>query len=200
MKLIFMRHGFLEGKFGDYTKLKFKDFEDLLLRNIEPAINKERTKIKLQKKLDERRLEFDAMITSAQNRGIETGRIVSELTKIELSKKTELLNETSFETGVIEPSDTKNYGGLRRKVLTQMFNSNHTENFEGMKKRFMNFLEETKNVSDYKDKTILCITHGWFMRIIELYKEKENLEITLSELLEVKPTDFLDTIEINMVA
>ncbi len=192
-KIIFMRHGYLEDKYKDYSKLDFDEFENLLTKKVNPKINKEKTKsfLKYKKCLSD----VNFVICSNQNRGIETAQIVNEITHINFESSS-LLNEVNFIKGIINQEDIVDFNNLRTKILTQFYNSCYSENFEAVKIRFLDFLNYVKGL-DYD--TILCITHGWFMRLIYIYSIKSALkDVSLKDLLEAKVTDFLDTIEISI--
>ncbi|MBU1854297.1 MAG: phosphoglycerate mutase family protein [Nanoarchaeota archaeon] len=136
------------------------------------------------------------IISSQENRSIQTAKIIQELNPVHHIISSNL-NEIKFRRGIIEKEDIEqeDFHYLRKKILTSIYNSNFSEKFYDVKNRFLKFLEFTKTI---EHDNILCVTHGWFMRIIELYKEKGSLEnINLNELLEVRPAKFLDTIEIH---
>lgn len=192
-KLIFMRHGYLEGKYKDYSKLKFVEFEKLLTKKVNPKIDKERTKEVLKAKI----FLFDVNFTvcSEESRGIETAQLVKEITGINF-ETSPLLNEVSFTKSIIDNKDIVDFNCLRKKILTQFYYSNYSEKFEDVKKRFLYFLDYAKKLN-YN--ATLCITHGWFMRLIYIYSVKNSLEnVSLKELLEAKVPDFLDTIEVEI--
>lgn len=194
-KLLFMRHGFLEGKFADYTSLNFNDFEELLLKKATPPLDREKTRKKIY--LKEYLSNVEAIICSTESRSIETAQIVSEIFG-KSYQQNHLLNELIFMQGVIaqEDIDKHDFGMLRKKILTQFFNSKCTEEFQLACQRFIDFLNYA---SKQEQKTLLCITHGWFMRLIYIYSKKRSLDnISLSELLEIPAPDFLDIIEIQI--
>jgi len=192
-RLIFMRHGYLESNYKDYSKLKFIEFENLLTKKVNPKIDKERNKAVLKVKTFLSDVNY--IICSKESRGIETAQLVKEITGItfEISP---LLNEVSFTKGIIDNKDIVDFDYLRKKILTQFYNSYYSEKFEDTKKRFLYFLDYVKELN-YG--TILCITHGWFMRLIYIYSVRNSLEnISLKELLKAKVPDFLDSVEVEI--
>ena len=193
-RLIFMRHGYLEDKYKDYSKLSFNEFEELLLKKVSPEIDREKTKNCLCKKALLH--DFNFILCSTEKRGIETAKIIKEITGISF-EISNLLDEVNFSKGVINNEDIKDFNILRKRILTQLYYSKYSEGFEEVKKRFLELLDYTKSLNyDF----ILCITHGWFMRLIYLYSQKNNLEqISLKDLLDAKITNFLDSIEINIL-
>lgn len=191
--LIFMRHGYLEDKYKDYSKLGFEEFENLLTKKVSPKIDAERNKAALINKKFLSNVNF--IICSDESRAIETARIIKEITGINF-KISSLLNEVSFSEGIINNEDIVDFNNLRKKILTQLYNSNNSEKFEDVKRRFFDFLDYVKGLN-YD--IILCITHGWFMRLIYIYSVDNSLEqVSLKELLEVRVPDFLDIIEVKI--
>lgn len=185
-----MRHGYPKGRYKNYFDLEFVDFEGLLLGKIVPGIDVEKTK----EVLASRKLDFDFIICSAQRRGVETAQIVSDITGSGLEILS-LLNEVSFTKGVICENDISDIGKLRKKILTQFYNSNYSETFFDAVKRLKLFIDYVKGL-EYDN--ILCVTHGWFMRLIYLYSVGKLEDVSLKELLEANVPDFLDTIEIEI--
>ena len=114
-KIIFMRHGYLEGKYKDYSKLDFDEFENLLTKKVNPKINKEKTKsfLKYKKCLSD----VNFVICSNQNRGIETAQIVNEITGINFESSS-LLNEVYFIKGIINQEDIVDFNNLEQ-ILQQ---------------------------------------------------------------------------------
>ena len=186
-----MRHGFLKDKYSDYSKLGFEDLENLLTNKVFPHIDKEKTKAVLTKKPFINDVGF--VISSDESRAIETADIVKELINIDYIESN-LLNEIGFEEGIISKEDVNlhDFNHIRRRVLTQFFNSLYSEKFEDVVSRFLDFIDYLKTLN-YN--TILCITHGWFMRLIYIYSVRGSLDdISLKDLLEAKIPGFLDTI------
>ena len=190
-KVIFMRHGFLKDKYSDYSKLGFKDLENLLTKKVFPHLDKEKTRLVLTKKPFINDVDF--VISSDESRAIETADIVKELINIDYIESN-LLNEIGFDEGIISKKDVNlhDFNHIRRRVLTQFFNSLYSEKFEDVVSRFLDFIDYLKTLN-YN--TILCITHGWFMRLIYIYSVRGSLDdISLKDLLEAKIPGFLDTI------
>jgi len=192
-RLIFMRHGYLEDNYKDYSNLKFVEFENLLTKKANPKIDKERTNAVLKVKTFLSDVNF--IICSGESRGIETAQLVKEITGVNFETSS-LLNEVDFTKGIINNKDIVDFNYLRKKILTRFYNSDYSENFDDAKKRFLDFLVYVKELN-YN--TVLCITHGWFMRLIYIYSVKNSLEnVSLKELLEAKVPDFLDTVEVEI--
>ena len=192
-KILFIRHGYLEGKYADYSQLNFNDFENLLLKKVTPHVNKKLTKKKLMKK----KLLVDFIFCSSESRAIETAQIIKEISGSDFEISS-LLDEIFFLKGIIEEKDITNFSDLRRIILTNLFNSNYSEDFNAVKKRVLLFLDYVKELPHT---TILCVTHGWFMRLIYIYSVKNSLEkVSLKELLDARVPDFLDVIEVNFGA
>tara|TARA_Y100000310_G_scaffold322901_1_gene382574 strand:+ start:146 stop:733 length:588 start_codon:yes stop_codon:yes gene_type:complete len=187
-RLIVMRHGFLQSKYGDYTKLCFKDYEDLLLKKVSPKVDTQFTKNKLQDKGFLKNVNL--VFCSEQSRGIETAKILSDLYGFSF-QKTSLLNEVDFKEGVISLGDEKDYGFLRKKILSSIYFSN---DFELIKRRVLEFIEIVRKLDEEK---VLAVSHGWLMRFFYIYSLRGNLDsFSLNDLLLAKAAGFLDSFEI----
>ncbi len=192
-RLIFMRHGFLAGKYSNYANLSFEDFEELLLKEVSPHIDKNKSLGKLNK------LSFiyevDLICCSSNTkRSKDTAVLVKQLKNVEIIQ-TPLLNEISFVKGVISRKDTVNFFSLREKILTSIYNSEYAESLENIKRRLYEFFRMVRNL---EADTILCITHAWLMRFISLYKQKKLDNLSLEDLLNVKPANFLEEIVVEI--
>ncbi|MBS3116839.1 histidine phosphatase family protein [Candidatus Woesearchaeota archaeon] len=193
-KLLFMRHGLLEKNYQDYSILGFKDLENLLTKKVISKIDREKTKHFLLKK--DLIKEVNLIISSTELRAMETGEMVKSLISAE-SETSSDLNEIIFYEGIISKEDVEkhDFDYLRREILTKFFNSVSSEDFNSAQRRFLHFLDSVKKL-EYEN--ILCITHGWFMRLISIYKMKKTLnDISLQDLLDAPVPSFLEIIEIN---
>ena len=192
-KLIFMRHGYLEGNYKDYSKLGFIEFENLLTKKVNPKLDQEKTKAVL--KVKPFLSDIDFIVCSGESTGIETAQLVKEITGLNFETSS-LLNEISFTKGIIDNQDIIDFNYLRKKILTRFYHSDHSEDFDEVQKRFLNFLAY---IQQFNYDLVLCITHGWFMRLVYIYSVKKSLEkVSLQELLEAKVPDFLDTIDLEI--
>ena len=191
-QIIFMRHGFLEGKYQDYSKLSFEELQDLLTKKALPNIDNKKTNLVLKEKNIQN---IDIIFCSEEPRAIDTAKIASKILKAKY-EKTQLLDEINFQKRIINKEDVElGFNHIRKKVITQFFHSNYSEKFEDIKRRFLNILEEIKK-SNYNK--VLCITHGWFMRLIYVYSAKKSLEnISLDDLLNSHVPNFLESITID---
>ena len=83
---------------------------------------------------------------------------------------------------------------IRLVVLTNWYNGIYCEKWSDSILRFNKLIILLKKSPE---KRIICVTHGWFMRLISLYKLKRNLgEISLGDLLLVKSKKNLESIKL----
>ena len=194
MEIYFMRHGPLQSRFSDYSKLSYEDFNDLLLKKKAPNIDMEKTKGIVAK------LKFlpscKKIFCSTQNRAIQTAEIVHEFVTADIIK-TSLLDEVNFLEGIITKEDTnKGMENIRRVVLTNWYKSKYSEKFKESIARLQQFLD-TVNPEKYGN--IVCVTHAWFMRVIQIYAEDRTLNnISLQRVLTIKPAENGGVIKINL--
>jgi hypothetical protein len=194
-EILFIRHGLLEGKFVDYTMLNFDDIEALLVKSVCPNIDATITKKKLRNVVFLKN--YEVVISSTQNRSIQTANIIAQLYLKSPLLKTDLLNEVDFFKGIIAKKDV--LGGMdniRLTVLTNWYEGLHCEKFTDSVLRFRLLMKFLKSLPQKK---IICVTHGWYMRIISLYQLKSNLnKVSLNDLLSVKPAKNFDLIKLRI--
>lgn len=194
-KIIFIRHGSPKGKFKNYSKLSFEYLNNLLIGSVSPNLDFENNIEKIKNLPFIKDTEF--IFYSGEIRAKETAELISELAKVE-SEENNLLREIEFFNGIIERDDVNkhDFNHVRSKVITQFFNSCFSENFEHVKKRFIDFLEFLRA---RKEQTIICVTHGWFMRLIYVYSLKGHLnDVSLEDLLNARIHGFLEYIEVSI--
>ncbi len=105
--------------------------------------------------------------------------------------KQKLLNEVKLDRSVITREEYKGLNSLeeRRPVILGRWYSkmNISETFDGSLSRVK---EIEQFLLDRPETKILLITHGWFLRLLDLYfRQNKRDNISLKELLAVKPLE-----------
>lgn len=106
----------------------------------------------------------------------------------------ESLKEVAFDRDIISRKDYKSIPDSRPHILKQwVTNQNKAESFEASMarvRRIESFLEMRP------ERSIIFITHGWFLRLLQIYFVQGKREgITLSDLLGVEPVELGHCIE-----
>ncbi len=196
MKTIyFIRHGILEGKYQNYSKLNSQEFKSLLLKEIEPNIDEKETEKVLHQLSFIRKCR--KIFCSTQKRSIQTAQIISKLCNNIQFTQIDLMNEVEFDESILSQEEAeKGLDFIRMIILSRWFEGKNKETFQDSIERFNKFLKIAKET---KEEEIVVVTHGWFMRIIQLSaKGKELNKISFEELLEEKAPPFLDVVKIQI--
>jgi len=197
MKITFLRHGPLLPPYDDYNKLSLDQLNDLALQNIDPSINKTivRKRISSNVLLNEA---FDIAYISPSVRTVETARIINQHTEI---KNTEILDE--LKEIVFTPKnlvDKKRYkqSGLqavREGLFEALENGSNTENLQDIVTRISRL--ENKIISTTHS-SVLIITHGFLLRILQLYFKQPKKIINAKSLNEAVNYDYVSGFSVSI--
>lgn len=139
----------------------------------------------------------ELICNSPARRAEETTEKLRENLKIVSVKRLEVLREVKFDEDIISRHEYVSIKDSREIILTRWFkNKNKSERFEksiARARRIELFLRNRP------EKTIILVTHGLFLRLLELYFVQGKRErITLSDLLSVKPIKLGQFVEVTL--
>jgi broad specificity phosphatase PhoE len=91
-----------------------------------------------------------------------------------------------FAKDIIHKHEFKSLEQIRPVILKRWYhNRNEAESFEDS---FARVKEIELFLSERQEKTIILVTHGWFLRLLEVYfVQVKHTDITLKDILETKP-------------
>jgi broad specificity phosphatase PhoE len=97
----------------------------------------------------------------------------------------ELLREVRFDRDVILRQEYTSLAENRKDILERWYDGRNK------KETVENSLERVRKIesflSERREKTIILITHGWFLRLLDLYFVQGNHTPTLDDLLNASP-------------
>lgn len=197
LSLYFIRHGRLLLPYKDHNEMPFETLADLAIEKLNPALNTRANKklfSKIAKIIPFK--DIARIYTSPSERCRDSAKLIS---KIILKQNKRILpitvirnlREVEFDLRKIYSKKTYHPGkiqDLNKTVLRAMLNGNHAESIAKTYQRADSIF---KSVARFQknDKKILFITHGFFMRVLELYIKKhgaKNIKITPQDLLKTK--------------
>jgi broad specificity phosphatase PhoE len=134
---------------------------------------------------------------SPARRAVDTAEMLKGYLNVEKVIMLDFLHEVKFDKTIIQEHEFTSLKDSRLPILTRWFNNqNEVESFEDSLKRVKQIELFLQN---RREKNILLITHGWFLRLLDIYfiqgKEKN---ITLSDLLDVKPMALGQSVTTNI--
>lgn len=130
---------------------------------------------------------IELICCSPARRAKETAEKLQEYLNVRPVVKKEFLREVKFDKDIIRRHEYKSLKDSRRYILTRWFkNENKSESFQKSMARVRRIEEFLKK---RQEKTIIFVTHGWLLRLLELYfvQGKREEDITLFDLLDVEP-------------
>jgi broad specificity phosphatase PhoE len=174
----FLRHG--KTPF-DYENSEYDDFMDMLCNGQDTPLLKQDHRINFKTLPD--RVEFVAY--SPAKRAVQTAEVLRDKLGVMPTEELEFLREVRFDKKIILRHEYKNLAGSRKDILKRWYDgSNKAETFEDSLARVRKieaFLRERQ------EKTIILVTHGWFLRLLENYFVQGNHTPTFDDLLKAKP-------------
>ncbi|MBV6505195.1 MAG: hypothetical protein ILNGONEN_00753 [Syntrophorhabdaceae bacterium] len=123
---------------------------------------------------------------SPTRRAEETTEKLQEHLNVGLVEKMELLREVKFDKDIIRRNEYKSLKNNRRDILTRWFkNENKSESFQESMARVSRI---EKFLQNRQEESIILVTHGWILRLLEIYfVHGKREDITLFDLLNVEP-------------
>ena len=178
----FMRHG--KPKF-DYENCTYDDFIAMLVGGINPCLSKNHN-------IDFTALprEIERIYYSPMCRSFETAKLIRDFLELgnDDVKELELLHEVKFDHNIIRREEFGTLENNRRIILKRWYrNQNGSESFNHSFRRVIE-LDDMLSNNELGEGKILHVTHGWFLRLIDLYfREGKKSGITQEDLLSVEP-------------
>ena len=117
---------------------------------------------------------------------------------VKLMEEMQSLHEVEFDQDIIHKHEFESLEQIRPEILKRWrHNRNKVESFQDS-------LERVKEIelflSERQEKTIILVTHGWFLRLLEIYfVQGKHTNIQLEDILEVKPVPLGHSIEATVV-
>ena len=123
---------------------------------------------------------------SPTTRAIETAEVLRKKLDVKQMEELEFLHEVKFDRDIILPQEYTSLAENRKDILERWYsNRNTAEVFEYSLARVRTI---ESFLSERWEKTIILITHGWFLRLLELYfVQGKHTDITIEDVLKVKP-------------
>jgi broad specificity phosphatase PhoE len=173
----FLRHG--KTPF-DYENSSYDDF-------IEMLCNGHRTPLAKDPGIDFKSLpkRVDFVGYSPLTRAVKTAKVLRNKLGVKLMEEMQSLHEVEFDRDIILEHEFESLEQIRPVILERWrHNRNKAETFEDSLARVK---EIESFLSERQEKTIILVTHGWFLRLLENYFVQGNHTPTIDDLLKAKP-------------
>lgn len=201
--VVFRRHSRLGAPYNDYTKLSFDQYRDLGLCRVDPDIDKQSLQLIAEKSVLEELRGIDLIVCSPMKRAQQTSTLIRSLYPNTMGiRKSDTLKEIFFDLAFLLPRTSYAQGELasiREVLFRKLINTEHgveplTDLFQRIRA-----LENMLIHSQYE--RILCITHGFYMRILHLYYLEHILhpeDVSVEKLRNVYNYDYLEGFTISL--
>lgn len=174
----FLRHG--KTRF-DYENSKYDDFIQMLC-------NPDKSLLAEDPGIDFKSLpkQADFIGCSPTRRAIQTGEFLRHKLDIKQVKKLGILREVRFDVDLFQGHEYVPLPTSRKYILERWYYGlNKAETFEDS---FARVREIESYLKKRQEKTIILVTHGWFLRLLEIYfVQGKHTNITYDDLLEASP-------------
>ena len=186
----FLRHG---KTFFDYENSQYDDFTQMLC-------NGHGTRLAEDPEIDFESLpkRVDFVGYSPAIRAVETAGVLRNKLGVKLMEEMQSLHEVEFDENIILEHEFESLEQIRPEILKRWrHNRNKAESFEDSLARVK---EIELFLSERQEKTIILVTHGWFLRLVEIYfVQGKHTDIELEDILEVKPVPLGHSIKATVV-
>jgi broad specificity phosphatase PhoE len=132
-------------------------------------------------------------------RSVETAKVLRKKLGVELMEELELLREVRFDYNIIARQEYTSLANSREVILKRWYSGrNEAETFEDSLAR----VRKIESVlSERQEKTIILVSHGWFLRLLEIYfVQGKHTDITLKDILETQPVPLGHSIKATIKA
>jgi len=180
--IFFVRHAELEKPFSDYEKVGLDTLDALATARIDPRINK---KVALKKvkelKMDHLgKIPFKTIYHSSSTRARETAEMLASELSVPDVRPLECLDEITFSPKKLiskQQFEEQGMGILRESVFNQI---SEGKNIESNKKIRQRLTELKKLCDNSQDDNILFVTHGFYMRLIQIFFKDSMVKFSVA--------------------
>ena len=173
----FLRHG--KTPF-DYENSKYDDFIQMLC-------NGHKTPLANDPEINFKSLpsQVDFVGYSPFKRAFQTAKVLCNELDVKHMEEMPILHEVRFDKNIISENEFESLEQIRPEILRRWYrNENKAESFLASWARVK---EIESFLSKQQEKTIILVTHGWFLRLLDLYFIQGKHTPTITDLLDTKP-------------
>jgi len=185
----FMRHGKIN---FDYENCAYDDFMEMLNNGSSKPLHEEHG---INFALLPQKIEL--VCYSSAIRALETAKKLQEHLSVGSVKQLDFLSEVKFDNNIINRNEYKSLEDSRPFILERWFNNENKS--ESLKESMARVKRIEEFLQNRQERTIILVSHGWFLRLLELYFiHGRQSNITLPDLLSVKPIALGEFVKANL--
>jgi broad specificity phosphatase PhoE len=173
----FLRHGRTP---FNWENSKYDDFIQMLCNGYSTPLAEDHG---IDFKLLPKRVDFIGY--SPIKRAVKTAEVLHDKLGVKSTEELELLREVRFDRNIISRQEYTSLAKSRKDILERWyFGRNQKETFETSLARVRKI---GAFLSERQEKKIILVTHGWFLRLLEIYFVQGKHTPTIEDLLKTKP-------------
>lgn len=194
MKVIFVRHADLKYPYNNYDRLSLQQLDLLATEKNQPAINSKLAKSKIKKHIADGFLNrdgVDAIYYSSTPRAIETAALLADELNVKEIKELECLHEIAFSPKKLISDSTfesKGMDAVREAVYKAVEQNTADEATPAIVARIHQI---QSLIADNSGRTIIIVTHGFFMRLLQIALLRNKLTFSVSDQKQAVNYDYL---------
>jgi len=203
----FLRHGKLDLPYRDHAEMPFSIFADLGTDVLSPSIDESYAKERIKHLKGALQLQMNAVLASPSRRCQETAAILRRAAAgiggEVIPRTSVLLSEVEFDLRSLNADDNveaalaaHDIAAVNEAVFKGMISGEHCEPVERVYARVAQLFEELRDLQ----KPCICITHDFYMRVVELYIRRHGDKfrtITLNDLVSTRRNRYLSGFATN---
>lgn len=172
MKITFLRHGPLLEPFDNYNELSLHKLSQLARQEIDPSVDT--SNINVWTSGEDYLLEkYDVLYVSESQRTFDTATELSKIISLPPKIKLQELNEIIFDPSMLvteKEYEKEKLTAIRKSLFKALANNSNIETGEEVAQRIKKL---GKTLKKTQADTVLVITHGFFMRYLDIfYRQK----------------------------
>lgn len=194
MKAIFVRHADLKYPYNNYDRLSLKQLDLLATEKTQPHISSKVAKSKIKTHLADSFIVkdgVDAIYYSPASRAKETATILADMLNVSETKELDYLQEIAFSPKKLVPSAVFKHEGMdaiREAVYKAVEQDTAGETTAALVARVHQI---QALLADNNGRTIIVVTHGFFMRLLQIALLRNKLTFTVSDQRQAVNYDYL---------
>lgn len=177
MKITFLRHGSLLSPYDNYNSLTLSELSQLARQDIDPSIDTSKIFNQITNNNHISR-KYDALFVSQSQRTNDTARELAKEINLPTQVKLKELNEILFDpSNLVTEAEYENdkLVIIRRKLFESLANDS---NLESGKKVIARVHKLNQMLKSSKYDSVLIITHGFFMRYLDIFYRQKSLDFS----------------------
>jgi broad specificity phosphatase PhoE len=194
MKVIFIRHADLKYPYNDYDRLSLKQLDLLATEKTQPHINDRLARSKIKTHLADGFLVkngVDAICYSSAPRAKQTAAILADMLNVSETKELDYLREIGFSPKKLVSSLTFKRSGMNA-VREAVYRAIEQDTADETTKELVARIGQIKKLLDeHKSQTIVVVTHGFFMRLLQIALLHNKLTFSVSDQKQAVNHDYL---------